>query len=165
MPDAKYLLDSSVLIEAHQRYYAFDLAPAFWNAIKNHCDIGRIYSIDRIKEELKKGNDELANWSCAICEYMFLDSSEANVLNCYARIMNWAQGQNRLTQAAINGLAQSADGWLIAYAMAKGYTVVTQEVSAMNSKTEVKIPDLCGAMGVPCMDTFDMLRTLGIKFR
>jgi hypothetical protein len=49
--------------------------------------------------------------------------------------------------------------------MTKGYTVVTQEVSAPQSKTEVKIPDLCTAMSVPCIDTFAMLRTLGIKLK
>ena len=28
---SRYLLDANVFIEAYKRYYAFDIAPAFWN--------------------------------------------------------------------------------------------------------------------------------------
>lgn len=27
----KYILDANVFIEAHRRYYSFDIAPSFWN--------------------------------------------------------------------------------------------------------------------------------------
>jgi hypothetical protein len=43
-------------------------------------------------------------------------------------------------------------------------TVVTQEVAAPESKTEVKIPDVCKAFDVPCIDTFEMLGNLGVQF-
>ena len=43
-------------------------------------------------------------------------------------------------------------------------TIVTQEVSAPESKKEVKIPDVCDAFEVPCIDTFEMLEKLGAQF-
>lgn len=44
----KYVLDANVFIEAARRYYAFDLAPAFWRALIKHAIQGRVLSIDRI---------------------------------------------------------------------------------------------------------------------
>lgn len=28
-----FVLDTNVLVEAHRRYYAFDLVPGFWDAL------------------------------------------------------------------------------------------------------------------------------------
>lgn len=42
-----YLLDANVFIEAAQGYYAFELAPGFWQALLYHAVNGRIQSIDR----------------------------------------------------------------------------------------------------------------------
>jgi len=47
-----YVLDANVFIEAAQRYYAFDLAPGFWQALLDHAKDGRIQSIDRVSVEL-----------------------------------------------------------------------------------------------------------------
>lgn len=30
----KYCLDANVFVEAHRRYYAFDIAPPFWRALE-----------------------------------------------------------------------------------------------------------------------------------
>ena len=51
MDGATYVLDANVFIEAARRYYAFDLAPVFWESILQHAAHGRIYSIDRVKKE------------------------------------------------------------------------------------------------------------------
>ena len=62
MEGPAYLLDASVFIEAGRRYYAFDLEPGawFWEALLRHSEDGVALSIDRVKEELEKGKDELA---------------------------------------------------------------------------------------------------------
>jgi hypothetical protein len=57
-----YVLDANVFIEAARRYYAFDIAPAFWQALINFASSGRVISIDRVKAELDRGNDELTEW-------------------------------------------------------------------------------------------------------
>jgi hypothetical protein len=56
-----------------------------------------------------------------------------------------------------------ADPWLIAYAKTHGHTLVSQEQGAPNSGRSVKIPDMCGAVVVPCMRTVDLLRALGVR--
>ena len=52
---------------------------------------------------------------------------------------------------------------MIAFAKAKGGTVVTLEASSPQSRSRVKIPDVCRGVRVPFADTFAMLRVLGIK--
>lgn len=54
-----------------------------------------------------------------------------------------------------------ADAWVIAHAMAEGATVVTKEGFAPR---RVKIPDVCNALGVRCVDDFTFLREVGVRF-
>ena len=48
----KYLLDTNILVEAHKRYYGFDLCPGFWEAVVRQHHSSRIFSIDRVKKEI-----------------------------------------------------------------------------------------------------------------
>lgn len=58
-----YVLDANVFIEASRRYYAFDIAPSFWQILIDHAGKGQVLSIDHIKVELERGKDELAKWA------------------------------------------------------------------------------------------------------
>jgi Domain of unknown function (DUF4411) len=58
----RYLLDANAFIEAHRRYYAFDLCPGYWEALLAYHAAGRLYSIDRVRDELLQGDDPLADW-------------------------------------------------------------------------------------------------------
>ena len=59
----KYLVDANVLIEAKNRYYAFDIAPGFWKWLNQAHSQGTVFSIEKVGEELGRGNDELADWA------------------------------------------------------------------------------------------------------
>ncbi len=52
----------------------------------------------------------------------------------------------------------------VAYAQVIGGTVVTMEQPA-RAGTKVKIPDVCEAIGVPRITTYEMLRNLGVRLR
>ncbi|MCL2780448.1 MAG: DUF4411 family protein, partial [Actinomycetia bacterium] len=58
-----YLLDTNVLIEAKNRYYAFDIAPGFWDWLDRAHGQSLACSIDAVRDELLDGNDELAEWA------------------------------------------------------------------------------------------------------
>lgn len=75
----------------------------------------------------------------------------------------WAAGKPQYNAAALSQFAQVADTWLVAFAKANNYVVVTQEGSAPDSVTSIKIPDVCNAQGVPHVTTYDMLESLGIN--
>jgi hypothetical protein len=80
--------------------------------------------------------------------------------------MTWVMLQNQFTPAAKAEFADAdnADAWVIAFAKAMGYTVVTHEKANPNVKSRVPIPNVCDALGVPYVDTFAMLRALNTQF-
>ena len=159
-----YLLDANVFIEAARRYYAFDLAPKFWESLALHAEKGEIQSIDRVKQELERGNDELATWATAQFSEAFASTDEEDVTVSYSEIISWVQIQDQFSDAAKADFASGADGWLVAYAKSKGFIVVTHEVLDPNIMRKVPIPNVCEEFGMSYVDTFEMLRQIGVRF-
>jgi hypothetical protein len=164
MDGATYVLDANVFIEAARRYYAFDLAPPFWESLVHHAENSRIQSIDRIKRELERGNDELAVWARGEFSDAFASTDEEDIIGSYTEVMGWVQAQDQFSDAAKADFANGADGWLVAFAKSKGRTVVTHEVLDPGIRRKVPIPNVCDAFGVKHVDTFVMLRDLGVRF-
>ena len=158
-----YVIDANVLIEAHRRYYAFDLAPKFWGELLTLFNAGDIGSIDHVRNEILKGNDDLATW-VGTNPHGFVQSSDSDTINAYRQIMQWAAGNAQYSAQAKADLAQGADGWIVAYAKAKGCLVTTMEVSNPNIKNRIKIPEICNAFSAKYVNTYDMMRRLNIKF-
>lgn len=156
-----FVLDANVFIQAAHQYYAFDLVPSFWEGLVWHADEGRVLSIDRVSNELKKGKDELWDWARERFGHAFVSTDEEDVIEVYADIMEWVRRELRFTPAARSSFANAADAWLVAYAKARRCVIVTHERPEPNCKTRVKIPDACDAFKVPYANTFDMLRELG----
>ena len=77
--------------------------------------------------------------------------------------MIWSQGQAQFTTAAKAEFARVADGWLVAYALAKVCIVVTHEQFNSEAKARIMIPNACRAFGVQYVDTFQMMRELGVR--
>lgn len=164
MDEPAYVLDANVFIEAARRYYAFDLAPRFWELLAQLAENGRIESIDRVLQELEQGKDTLAMWASRDFRHAFASTDDEHVVEFYRDIMKWVNAQRQFSDAAKAGFAQGADGWLVAYAKVKGRVVVTQEVLDPNIKTRVPIPNVCQAFNVLYIDTFQMLRKLGVRW-
>jgi len=164
MDEPKYILDANVFIEAARRYYAFDLAPPFWQSLVDHASEGRIESIDRVKVELVRGRDELATWANSHFSHAFASTDEEDTISIYSEVMKWVQDQEQFLDRAKTDFANGADGWLVAYARSTSGIVVTHEILNPNIKTKVPIPNVCREFGVNYHDTFAMLRQLGVRF-
>jgi hypothetical protein len=160
-----YVLDANVLIQAAREFYAFDLVPAFWDKLLDLASNGRVLSIDRVKFELDRGNDELKDWANRAFHHCIASTQQADVLESYREIMEWAQAQTQYRDGAKAEFAdeKNADAWLVAYAKAKGCTIVTREQPAPESRTKIKIPDVCRAFEIEFVDLFAMLRALEVK--
>ncbi len=159
-----YVLDADVFMTAARSYYAFDLVPRFWDVLVHQASNGRLISIDRVKMDMDRGKDDLTQWANDHFRDWFDSTDGDDVIDAYRQIITWAQGQNQFTVAAKAELAGAADGWLVAYALAKGCVVVTNEKFDSKIQRKIKIPNICRAFGVECEDTFGMLRQLGITF-
>lgn len=157
-----YLLDANVAMQAARHYYAFDIAPLFWEALISQAANGRVRSIDRVKAEIDKGNDDLKDWANDSFDEWFESTDIDEVVEAYAEIMQWASEQTQFTEAAKAEFAGVADGWLVAYARARGCVVVTLEKLDRTVRRKIPIPNVCEAFAVECVDTFGMLRALGV---
>ncbi len=160
----RYVLDSNVFIEAARRYYAFDLVPPFWRALVDQAQNGRVESIDRVKTEIDRGKDELKDWANSDFHQWFISTNQADVIGSYGQIMVWAHNQGQFTGAAKAEFSRedNADAWVVAYAQAKACVVVTHEQFDPNITVRIPIPNVCQAFGVQSVDTFRMLRDLGV---
>lgn len=160
-----FLLDSNVLIEAKNRYYAFDFCPGFWKCLIGHYNSGELCSIDYVRQELLRGNDELAEWvKNEVPNEFFFDTQEDDTRKKYREIILWVQRNPQFFDLAKAGFAAAADGWLLAYAQVKNLVVVTQEQLSPDARKTVPIPNVCEQFGIEYEDTFFMLKTLGVKF-
>lgn len=158
-----YVLDANVFIEAARRYYAFDLGTQFWDILSLYAAKGAVESIDRVRDELGK-EDELAAWANGDFHKAFCSTDDETVIDSYRQVMSWVHKHTQFSDAAKADFAMGADGWLVAYAIAKGRVIVTHEVLALDAKRKVPIPNVCDKFRVRWVDTFKMLRELGVRF-
>ena len=158
-----YLLDANIFIQSNRAHYGLDFVPAFWEWLDRGHGARLLCSIEKIRDELDAGQDDLTVWASAR-KPMFL-TMDATTAASLARLATWATTPAvSYTPAAVAEFLASGDYQLVAYAHAHGHTVVTYEVSAPGSKKKIKIPDACIAMGVNCIDPYSMLRHETAKF-
>lgn len=158
------MLDANVFIQAARNYYAFDIVPGFWEALVSQAESRDIQSIDRVLDEIKKGKDALAQWVQGPFNAAFGSTDAPDIVQAFAEMMAWVQNHAQFSDPAKAEFAASADGWLVAFARVRGCVLVTHETLDLNIKRKVKIPNVCQAFGVPFIDTFEMLRRLGVRF-
>ncbi len=157
-----YLLDTNILIESKLRT-PFDVFPSFWKKLKAEILAGNVYTSEKVKNEILRGNDgdELVDWINTLPDSFFVDL-DASVMVEYASVINYVNAnQNYLAPAKSEfASADIADAFLIATASAKGMFLVTNETSEPQRRNRVKIPDVAFAKNVTCCSLLDMLRDL-----
>ena len=157
-----YLLDSDTFIQAKNLHYGLDFCPGFWDWIVREHAASRVFSIEKVGDELEAGTDELAEWAHARGNGFFLPPA-GSALPALSKVSSWVSSQN-YAPAAVNGFLQVADYYLVAQALALGHTVVTHERPAPQSIRKIKIPDVCIGLGIKCMTPFEMLRKERARF-
>lgn len=157
----RYLLDANVFISAKNLHYGFDFCPAFWDWLIRANSQGRVFSIERVGQELKAGNDQLAEWAGKRGDGFFLKPM-AEMPESLAAVSDWVVG-NRYEPAAVDEFLQVADYYLAAQALAGKYTVVTHEIRS-SSKRRIKLPDVCAGLNVQYRTPFQMLSRERARF-
>lgn len=157
-----YLLDADTLIRAKNEYYAFDLCPGFWDWLDRQNAARNLFSVRAVKDELERGDDQLAEWAKERGTGFFLPVDE-RVSGAMSAVSGWVQAGDFREDAKRQFLA-GADPWLVAHALAHGHTVVTLEVHVEGERKAVKIPTVCRALNVSCIPTLKMLRTEHVRF-
>lgn len=156
-----YLLDTNVFIQAKNLHYGFDFCPAFWDWLIENNRAGKVFSIEKVGDELEAGNDELAIWAEERGS-AFFPGPDAMTAREFANVSNWVTGQN-YEPAAVNTFLQIADYYLVAHALAHGFTIITHEKPDSSTK-KIKIPNACIGLGIKCMSPYEMLRRERARF-
>ena len=156
-----YVLDADVFIRAKNLHYGMDFCPAFWDWLVQEHENGRVFSVERVGDEVQAGSDELAEWAEARGLEFFV-RPDAAVFPALARVSEWATSQS-YEPAAVNTFLQVADYYLVAQALAGGHTVVTHEIPSASPR-KIKIPDACIGLDIKCMSPYEMLRKERARF-
>lgn len=150
-----YLLDANVFIQAKNLHYGLDFCPAFWDWMIAENSAGRLFSIDKVGDELLAGSDELADWATARGEDFF-PPPEPEIVTSLNPVSAWVTSQT-YEPAAINTFLQVADYYLVARAHSQTHTVVTHEVPSPSLR-KIKIPNVCIGLGIRTVSPYEMLR-------
>lgn len=160
----RHLLDSNTLIEAKNRYYNMNFCPAYWQWIDIQNRASEVSSIKMVSDELKKGNDDLAQWAKDNSN-LFIDVDDKETQEAFgALVQALSQQMVHMKAGALDEFLAGADPWLIAKAMTTGAVVVTQESFNLDVKRKFLIPNVCKQFGVTWMNTFELLAKLDAKF-
>jgi len=156
-----YLLDANIFIQAKNLHYGMDFCPAFWEWLIQANRAAKVYSIEKVGDELLAGADELAEWAKQRGEDLFLPPDDATI-PALGQVADWVRKQE-YRPAAVSGFLQDADYYLVAFALAHGHAVVTHEIASDGVK-RVKIPNVCIGLKVKCLNPYEMLRRERVRF-
>jgi hypothetical protein len=160
-----YLLDANVLIDASNGFFQLDRVPQFWDWLIAQGEGNSIAIPREIWEEFKDGEDLLAEWARTdeVKKQLLLDEEADPVVVDQVVSQGYAPD---LTDAEVIELGR--DPFLIGYAYtsvaARG--VVTTEVSKPGKKRGRRhIPNVCGDLGVTCLNTVGLINRLDFRIR
>jgi len=145
-----YAIDTSAILDGWVRYYPPDVFPPVWTRLEELVTAGRLVAPDEVREELKRKLDEPYKWARSQSGlFLPLDSaiqaSATAVLKAYPKLVD-----NRPNRT-------SADPFVIALAQVRTLTVLTGERPTTNLNRP-NIPDVCGALKLPCLSLMDLFR-------
>ena len=178
-PPLPFWLDTSVLEQSQRGLLARDIAPGFWAALHTENLAGRVFSVEEVYRELNRHieNDPsmrpLSQWIQQRRASLFLQpgAAESDAMN---RVSDFVAAT--YSPAHCRNFLDGADPWLIAAAMLRGGSIVTNERSNANRlpnpnratgliDSAIKIPNICSHFLVPTANLPQMLRSLGIQWR
>ena len=158
-----YWLDTNVFVQGSRGPYGFDIAPTFWELLDDLVADGRIASPVRVYDELFDGHDELVAWARTRRASGLFVEPDVAVQVSFREVVEYVKTRYRPIRETHRFL-DKADPWVIAHAHAKGGKVVTLEQQVPNISRIVKIPNVCEHFRVESINTYRMLRELGVSW-
>lgn len=153
----KYSIDTSALIAAWSENYPPDRMPDLWEVkIEEMIENGELMAAEEVLGELEKKHDDLYRWAKKH-QKMFIPIDEkiqkalTNIINKYTELVNYKTGRS------------GGDPWVIALAQVENCKVITGEKPSTNL-SKPKIPNICTALKIPCLNILDFLRDQDLKF-
>ena len=170
MPD--YWLDSSIYIRSRGGVLALDIAPRFWSHLVRLASTGRISSPVEVRDELLRHSDAGDPFNAWVMRHRnsLFASADATVEQQKWLVDEYVNRRYIQTHAA--RFRRGADPWLIAYAIASGGSIVTNETLTVEPgpnrntgliDTKPQIPNVARNFGATVASLPTMLRALGVN--
>lgn len=156
MNPTTYSIDTSALLDAWVRHYPPEHFPNFWRKIEDLIREGRFVVSEEVLLDINEHDDPLAEWLNAR-QAMVVMRTDNNVAEVVRQIN---QTHERLVMSG--GRRSRSDPFVIAVARLRNATVVTGEKGGTAQKP--KIPSVCAAMGIPCVELLAMIKREGWVF-
>ena len=151
-----YCFDTSAFLQAWRRSYRPAVFVTLWQRLDDMINSGKIIASHEVLGELAKKDDEVYKW-VKQRSIMFVPIDEPvqlevrNILRAHPRLIDTRNGRS------------GADPFVIGLAKLKDACVVTDEFPS-NNPDKPKIPDVCGALKVPCCRLQDVFEREGLTF-
>ena len=133
------------------------IVTTFWPKIETAATAGTILSTEMVFREIQKQDDDLHEW-CKSVDGMFKKMDQetidkvAEIIRSHPKMIDPKKDKD------------AADPFLIAQASILRGTVVTQE-DFSGGPHKLKIPDVCKAMGINCINMLTMIKEFGWTFK
>ena len=137
-----------------------DFFPDYWSKLDELAQQGVVFATEEVKREIGRTDDELNEWLSSR-EYFF-KSIDERVQECIIQVFQ-DPDHHRLVDSS--NQRSIADPWVIAHALAEDAVVVTKEQYETHQTRRIKIPNVCRALSIECIDDFELIRRLGMQFR
>jgi hypothetical protein len=151
-----YCVDTSGWLDGWERHYPPDVFPTLWTKIEELIDAEEIISSEEVYVELQKKADELYDWVKNRKQMLVPLSEEiqriaAELLREFPRLVDTLRGRSK------------ADPFVIATAIERRVIVVTGE-PLTGKMNKPRIPDVCQARGIRCINFLQLIRELKLSF-
>lgn len=150
-----YSVDTNIFLDWWVRRYPEDVFPSIPSRVEALIVSGKWVAVERVSDEIQHvAPPALKAWAKAnkgqFCRHDAVLIAEANAIT--TRFPGLIDPYARHDEA---------DRYVIAHAKLKGWSVVTHETPARSKKHAPRthyIPDVCSALGVPCIDLLELMR-------
>ena len=121
-----------------------------WGNVEGLIAAGAVRAVDVVRDELTKRDDEVSGWARGQGGLFVpldepIQQATREILAAHPRLMGKGGGRN------------AADPFVIGLARVQGATVVSEETPSGNLD-KPRIPDVCEALSVDCLNMIGFLR-------
>ncbi|KKM11266.1 hypothetical protein SY88_09345 [Clostridiales bacterium PH28_bin88] len=153
-----YCIDTSALLHGWRRDYPPDVFHSLWDQLDELVRQQKLFSSVEVLFELERGGDDIYRWAKER-EHIFLEADEE-----VQKVIGTIVDNFPLFVPPDSPDGIWADAYVVAFGAAKKWMVVTGEKPVGPGARRIKIPNVCQAMGVECIDFLQLIRKEGWRF-
>lgn len=151
-----YSFDTSAILNGRRDLFRPSVFRGLWENIEGAIAAGEVRAVDEVRGELAKRDDDAKQWAerqsglyCPLTDD--IQQATTNILRAHSALVK------------AGGKRSGADPFVIALALARNGTVVSEETLSGNT-SKPRIPDVCKDLGIPVLNLMGYIEEQGWTF-